>query len=105
MLLALPSVVPFFIPNLRRLQTKCKAKIKRLQKPAQRPTIFTMPKTKKAGKPKAARFTRADPLFFAKIGKLGGRKTKKNHDDDYFSKIATLSHRRRRERAAEAAGE
>ncbi len=38
------------------------------------------------------KLTKKDPLFFQKIGAKGGRRTKANQGDAYFSSIARLSH-------------
>lgn len=62
-----------------------------------------MAKTKKKKAAKAKPLKKSQPDFFRILGSMGGRKTKKNHGPDYFSRIAVISHQRRRERAQEAA--
>jgi hypothetical protein len=52
--------------------------------------------TKKATKKKSARkrYSKDDPEFYSKIGKLAGDKVKKERGTKYFSRIAKKSHPR-----------
>ena len=48
------------------------------------------------GRPR--KLKKSDPGFFSKIGGKGGTATRDNHGANYFSRLAKLSHVRRRER-------
>lgn len=52
---------------------------------------------KKVGRRK--KLKKSQPDFYKVIGTSGGEATRDNHAANYFSKIARLSHVRRRERA------
>ena len=47
--------------------------------------------------------TKADPLFYVKLGSLGGKANLEKYGFDYFQQIALLSHKVRRKNAAKRA--